>query len=319
MSVLQAFVHTMRHEADGVMGVELRPVGGGGEFPAFDAGAHIDLHLGNGLIRNYSLVNPPTERGRYVIGVLRDRASRGGSRYVHETLRVGARLDISAPRNNFPLHEDAPYTVLVAGGIGITPILCMARRLQALGKPSELMLFARSRSSAAFVDELHALGVPLTLHFDDEQGGPPDLRKLLARCEHGSRAHYYACGPAVMLDTFEQVCAGLGYGNAHIERFAPVEVKAASDARANYSVELKRSGRVIEIAPGRSLLQTLLDGGVAVEYSCGEGVCGTCETRVLEGMPDHRDSVLSASERAGNRCMMVCVSGCKSERLVLDL
>lgn len=318
MSLLQACVHQMRHEAEGVLSVELRPADGT-DFPAFEAGAHIDLHLANGLIRNYSLVNPAGERGRYVIGVLRDKASRGGSRYVHDTLRVNQRLQISAPRNNFPLHEDAPYSVLVAGGIGITPILCMAKRLKALGKPFELMLFARTRSHAAFLDEVLALGVPLTLHFDDERGGPPDIEQLLARCEQGARAHYYACGPAVMLDAFEKACAALAYAHAHIERFAPVEVKAADDARTHYSVELKRSARVIAVTPEKSLLQTLLDAGVDVEYSCSEGVCGTCETRVLEGQPDHRDSVLSAQERAGNKCMMVCVSGCRSERLVLDL
>jgi ferredoxin-NADP reductase len=318
MSTLQAYVHQMRHEAEGVISVELRPADGG-EFPPFEAGAHIDLHLANGLVRNYSLVNPAGERGRYVIGVLRDRASRGGSRYVHETLRVGARLPISAPRNNFPLHEEAPHSVLIAGGIGITPILCMARRLKALGKSCELMLFARSRASAAFLDEALALGIPLTLHFDDEQGGPPDLRRLLARCEGGANAHYYACGPAVMLDGFEKTCAELGYGHAHIERFAPVEVAAAPDARTSYSVELKRSGRTIQVTAEKSLLQTLLDSGVAVETSCCEGVCGTCETRVLAGEPDHRDSLLSASERASNKVMMVCVGGCKSASLTLDL
>ena len=318
MTILKAFVQQMRHEADGIVSVELRPAEGG-EFPPFDAGAHIDLHLANGLIRNYSLVNPAGERGRYVIGVLRDRASRGGSRFVHETLRVGQKIDISAPRNNFPLHEDAPHSVLIAGGIGITPILCMAKRLKALNRSFELMLFARSRSAAAFLDEVQALGVPLTLHFDDEQGGPPHIAHKLARCEAGDQAHYYACGPAVMLDAFEQACAALAYANAHIERFAPVEVKAADDARANFSVELKKSGRVIPITPEKSVLQTLLDNGVEVDYSCSEGVCGTCETRVLEGTPDHRDSVLSPNERASNRCMMVCVSGSKSERLVLDL
>lgn len=318
MSILQAFVQQMRHEADGIVSVELRPADGG-EFPPFDAGAHIDLHLPNGLIRNYSLVNPAGERGRYVIGVLRDRASRGGSRYVHETLRVGQKLTISAPRNNFPLHEEAPHSVLIAGGIGITPILCMAKRLKALGRSFEMMLFARSRKSAAFLDEVHALGVPLTLHFDEEQGGPPNIEQLLARCAAGDKAHYYACGPAVMLDTFEKACAQLAYANAHIERFAPVEVKASDDARANYVVELKKSDRIIPITPDKSLLQTLIDNGVDVEYSCSEGVCGTCETRVLEGTPDHRDSVLSPKERASNRCMMVCVSGSKSERLVLDL
>jgi ferredoxin len=181
------------------------------------------------------------------------------------------------------------------------------------------MLFARSRASAAGLDEALALGIPLTLHFDDEQGGPPDLRRLLARCEAGARAHYYACGPAVMLDSFEKTCADLGYAHAHIERFAPVEVAAAPDARASYSVELKRSGRTLQVTADKSLLQTLLDAGVEVETSCCEGVCGTCETRVLAGEPDHRDSLLSASERASNKVMMVCVGGCRSASLTLDL
>lgn len=319
MSILNAFVHTLRFEADDVISIELRPVRGGEPFPAFEAGAHIDLHLPNGMVRNYSLCNASEERGRYVIGVLRDRASRGGSRCVHEQLRVGMRLPISAPRNNFTLHEDAAHTVLVAGGIGITPILCMARRLKVLGRSVEVMYFARSRESAAFVAELEALGVPLHLHFDSEQGGPPDLRALLQRRAPDAQTHHYACGPTVMLDAFEKFCAELGHENAHIERFAAVEVAASSDARATYTVELRKSGRSITITPEKSLLDTLLHAGIPVEYSCSEGVCGTCETRVLAGEPDHRDSVLSAKERASNKAMMVCVSGCKSESLALDL
>jgi ferredoxin-NADP reductase len=319
MTTLNAFIHTIRFEADDVISIELRPVRGGEPFPGFDAGAHIDLHLPNGMIRNYSLCNASEERGRYVIGVLRDRASRGGSRCVHEQLRVGMRLPISAPRNNFPLREEAAHSVLIAGGIGITPILCMARRLKALGRSFEVMYFARSRESAAFVAELDALGVQTHFHFDSEKGGPPDLRALLHKRAADAGTHYYACGPTVMLDAFEKLCAEFGHENAHIERFAAVEVAASADARTTYTVELRKSGRVITITPEKSLLNTLLDAGVNVDYSCSEGVCGTCETRVLAGEPDHRDSVLSAKERAENKAMMICVSGCKSATLALDL
>ena len=315
---LQAWVHTLRHEADEIISVELRPVDGG-TFPAFEAGSHIDLHLPNGMIRSYSLFNDCTENHRYVVGVLKDRASRGGSRCVHEQLRVGTRLTISAPRNNFPLHEDATHSVLVAGGIGVTPMLCMARRLKAIGKSFEFMYFARSRMSAAFVAEIEALGVPVTWHFDDERGGPPDLRALLARRQPAAGEHYYACGPTIMLDAFEKECADLGHVNAHIERFAAVEVAASADARQTYTVELRRSGKTFEVTPEKSLHQCLIDIKADVAFSCEEGICGSCETRVLEGEPDHRDSVLTAAERAKNNVMMVCVSGCKSSRLVLDI
>lgn len=315
---LQAFVHTLRFEAQDTISVELRPVEGG-EFPAFTPGSHIDLHLPNGLVRSYSLSNDSSERHRYVVGVLRDRASRGGSRCVHESLRVGMPITISEPRNHFALDGAAAHTVLVAGGIGITPLLCMARQLKAAGQSFEMLYFARERKSAAFLDELQALGMPLHLHFDGEAGGPPDLRALLGQRAPDAGTHYYSCGPTPMLDAFEKFCAELGHANAHIERFTPVEVKAAADARRDYTVELKRSGRVIEVTPDKSLLDTLLAAGIDVDHSCCEGVCGSCETRVLQGVPDHRDSVLSPKERASNKVMMVCVSGCKSETLVLDI
>jgi ferredoxin len=194
----------------------------------------------------------------------------------------------------------------------------MARRLHQLGKPCELLYFARSRKSAAFMDEVQALGIAVHWHFDEEAGGPPDLKGLLA-ARGGAGRHYYACGPSVMLDNFVATCEALGYAEAHIERFAAVEHKPADDAKKTFTVELKRSGRVIEITPDKSVLHTLLDAGVDVDHSCEEGVCGACETKVLEGEPDHRDSVLSAAEHASNKMMMVCVSGCKSARLVLDL
>ena len=317
-TTLSAYVHALRYEAEDITSIELRPIEGV-EFPPVEAGAHIDLQLPNGLLRRYSLVNPPGDPGRYRVAVLKDRASRGGSRWLHETLRIGMRLTISAPRNNFKLHEDAGHSVLVAGGIGITPLLCMGRRLQQLGRPFELLVFARSRKSAAFVAEINALGVPVHWHFDTEQGGPPDLRALLAARPAKADTHYYACGPGMMLDSFEAVCAALGYHNAHIERFTAVEVAAASDAKQTYTVELKRSGKTITVTPEQTLLQALRGGGVEPNTSCEEGVCGSCETRVLGGTPDHRDSVLSASEQASNTVMMVCVGGCKSASLVLDL
>lgn len=318
MSSLQAWVHTLRHEAQDIISVELHPMPGE-SLPAFEPGAHIDLHLPGGLVRSYSLVNDSRERHRYLLGVLKDKASRGGSRCVHEQLRVGMVLTISAPRNHFPLHEDASHSVLIAGGIGITPILSMARRLQALGRSFEVMYLARSRASAAFSADLTTLACPVHWHFDDEAGGPPDLRALLAARAPQGHVHHYACGPAVMLNVFEQSCAELGHANAHIERFAAVEVQAAADARNRFTVELRKSGKTFEVTPDTTLHKKLMALNANVPFSCEEGICGSCETRVLEGTPDHRDMVLSSAEHAANQVMMVCVSGCKSERLVLDL
>jgi ferredoxin-NADP reductase len=208
---LNALVHTMRYEADGIVSVEFRPATPTVDFPAFEAGSHIDLHLPNGLVRSYSLCNPSSDRQRYVVGVLNDRKSRGGSRYVHQQLRVGMTLPISAPRNNFKLQEGADRSVLVAGGIGVTPIWCMLQRLVAIGKPVELLYCARTRKEAAFCDAIEALAheksVQLTWHFDDEKGAPPDLAALLAG--KGATSHYYCCGPTPMLDAFEKTCERL--------------------------------------------------------------------------------------------------------------
>jgi ferredoxin-NADP reductase len=256
-----------------------------------------------------------------VVAVLKDKSSRGGSRAVHEELRIAMPLKISEPRNNFKLTETAEHSVLVAGGIGITPILSMARRLHQLGRSFEVIYCARSRQSAAYVADIEALATQVHWHFDDAQGGPPDLQVLLsARPGVGAAGtHYYACGPAVMLDAFERSCSDLGYVHAHIERFQAVEVAPASDAQQSYTVELKRSGQVLNVRPGQSLLNTLQAAGIYCNTSCEEGICGSCETRVLDGIPDHRDSVLSPAEQATHKMMMVCVSGCKSPHLVLDL
>lgn len=290
---LAAFVHTLRFEAQGILGVELRPQGDQ-VFPPFSAGAHIDLHLPNGLVRSYSLLNSPEDCGRYVLGILRDRGSRGGSAFVHDSLRVGMQLQISRPRNLFPLEENAAHSVLVAGGIGVTPIYCMFNRLRALGRSVELLYCARSRQEAAFVEELAASDAAIQLHFDDEKGGPMDLGAFLGA--RASTAHFYCCGPTPMIDAFETHCERLGHPHVHIERFAAAP-QAPAAPQGSYEVRLARSGTSIEVPSGKSLLDALLEAGVAVDCSCREGVCGSCETRVLEGEPEHRDGVLTKAEK----------------------
>jgi vanillate O-demethylase ferredoxin subunit len=307
-------VQAMRFEAQGIVSVELVSPEGA-ELPAFAAGAHIDLHLPNGVVRSYSLSNSPLERRRYVIGVLHDRNSRGGSRYVHEQLRVGSTIQIGAPRNNFLLDESAAHTVLIAGGIGITPIYSMLNELRRMGKSVELLYCARSRKEAAFVDQLVAEGRAQT-HFDQEAGGPPDLRGYLA--SKSAAAHFYCCGPTPMLNAFESICAELNLPNVHIERFAPAEPVVAMQG-SEYECQLAKSKKMVMVPAGKSLLDALLEAGIDVDHSCREGVCGSCETAVLDGVPEHRDGVLTKAERESGKTMMVCVSGCKGNRLVLDL
>lgn len=313
-----ARVKTLRHEAEGVLSVELWPADGAA-FEPFSAGSHIDLHLPGGLVRSYSLMNCSSERNRYVIGVLNDRNSRGGSRWLHEQLKVAGSLSISAPRNNFALDESASHSVLVAGGIGITPLYSMCLRLLALGKSVELIYCARSRAEAALLDALANTGVAVTYHFDDERGGAPDLTVLLA--DRDAQSHFYCCGPAPMLAAFEQAAEVLGYGQVHIERFAAIALPEAEPQAEGqgYDVVLERSGQTVQVAAGQSVLDALLDAGMDVEYSCCEGICGACETRVLEGQIEHRDSVLSKTQRESNTLMMVCVSRSCGGRLVLDL
>jgi vanillate O-demethylase ferredoxin subunit len=316
---LQVRVKSISWEAEGILAFDLRPEPPLRILPAFTAGAHIDLHLPNGLIRSYSLLNAPHEPHRYVIGVNRDAQSRGGSRYLHETLRPGDVLTISPPRNNFPLDDSASLAVLVAGGIGITPILGMIHRLRKLGRPWRLHYAARTRKQAAFVETLEAMGMEpgseVHLTFDREAGADRlDVAAIAASLPEG--AHIYCCGPVPMLEAFEQATASLAPERVHREYFAAREAAATA---GGFTVELARSGRSVEIQPGKTILECLIAEGVEPMYSCQEGVCGTCEVRVLDGEPDHRDLVLNAAERAANNRMMVCCSGARSRRLVLDL
>jgi ferredoxin-NADP reductase len=314
--VLSARIRTLRHEAEGVLSVELVPIEGT-HFPGFEAGAHVDINLPNGLVRSYSLSNSSCDVDRYVLGILEDRRSRGGSKYIHASFRCGMDVTLAAPRNNFRLDEDAASSILIAGGIGITPILSMYRRLTHLGRPAKVVYCARSRRQAGFIEELQRIGGDVTLYFDDEHDGAPlKLPSLLG--QESKAVHAYCCGPEVMLKAFEEACAFNGIPSVHVERFTAEPGIQRVDG-PSYTVELSKSGKKLEVISGKTLLQTLLDADVYVDHSCEEGVCGSCETRVVSGIPDHRDSVLSVSEKASNKKMMVCVSGCKSGKLILDL
>ena len=286
----------------------------GGRLPGYQPGAHIDLHLPNGLIRQYSLIEAEPVPTSYSIGVKRDPASRGGSRCVHDDLRVGRTIKISAPRNNFPLVEDADEVILLAGGIGITPIWCMVQRLQRLGRPWKLHYACRSRADMAFLQALETMA-GAQFHFDDESAGRfLDVAAIVAGAP--KTAHLYCCGPTPMLDAFEAATASWPREQVHIEYFTPKQEAAKT---GGFVVELGRSGREFVIPEGRTILQVLLDAGVDVDYSCELGICGACEQRVVAGTPEHRDAILTEEEHASNTKVMICCAGCKSERLVLDL
>jgi vanillate O-demethylase ferredoxin subunit len=284
-------------------------------MPAFAAGAHIDIRLPNGMVRQYSLCNPQAERHRYLVGVKRDPASRGGSRFMHEELRVGTLLRTSLPRNSFPLAEGAAYSVLIAGGIGVTPIRCMVDRLQALGTSWELHYGVRRRAEAVFLDELRARSSRLHLHVDEEAPGiVMDIAAIVRAAPED--AHLYCCGPAPMLKAFEAATAARPEGHVHLEYFSS-DASAAADG--GFSVCMAKSGRIVPVPPGQTILDALKAAGVEAPFSCSQGVCGTCETRVLDGVPDHRDMILSPQEKAENQTMMICCSGSKTPMLVLDI
>lgn len=292
--------------------------GATGALPPFEAGAHVNVLLGEGCVRSYSLCNDPAERHRYVIAVKREDDGRGGSLRLHETARAGARLQISAPRNTFPLRPGAATTILIAGGIGITPLLPMLRVLLREGRAAELHVCTRSREETPFLAELSAEPLARHVRLHHDEGDPSrglKLEALLSAFAPGTVA--YCCGPEGLMSEVRRHTEHWPQGSVHFESFAPAAPRAAR-VDAPFEVKIQSTGEVLAIPADQSLLHVLLENGVYLESSCEQGSCGTCAFRVLEGVPDHRDSALSDEEHAAGK-MTPCVSRACSRRLLLDL
>ena len=302
---MDLLVRSMTWESDGVLSLEfVDPTGG--DLPAWEPGAHLDVGVGPRECQ-YSLCGDPADRSRYRIGVLREERSRGGSEWVHTAARPGMRLPVSLPRNHFPLLDAREY-LFVGGGIGITPLLPMIAAAHARGASWRLVYGGRRRVSMAFTGELARYGDRVTLWPQDERG-LIDLDGVLAAAPD---ALVYCCGPEPLLAAVESRRA------CRVERFAPKPVVTSGPATA-FEVELKASGLTLTVPPDASILATLEAHGIMPMSSCQEGTCGTCETVVLDGVPDHRDSILDDEDRASGETMMICVSRSRTSRLVLDL
>lgn len=301
--------------AEGVAGFELESIGD--PLPTYQPGAHIDVHLPNGLIRQYSLTNGPGEGTAYRLGVKLEPKSRGGSSCLHETVREGDVLAISAPRNNFPLRRDSVKTVLVAGGIGITPLLAMAQTLAKDNLDYELHYFAQTDDHIAFAPVLDRLGGAVVRHLglSPEETGST-LAQLLA--EYGEAYHVYVCGPGPMLEATRTIATEAGWPDraVHFEYFKNTR---EIDDSSSFEVSLARSALTLEVPGGKTILEVLRANGVAIPSSCEQGACGTCSVNVLDGEPDHQDVHLNNSEKAAGDRIMTCVSRATSARLVLDI
>jgi vanillate O-demethylase ferredoxin subunit len=318
MATLSVRVNRKHREAEDIFSFELTDIDGR-QLPRFTAGAHIDIQLPNGLTRQYSLCNSPAEQHRYLIAVLRDPKSRGGSVMMHDVVNEGDIVGISEPRNCFPL-APARQTILLAGGIGVTPILCMAEHLQQSGNAFEMHYCSRSETRSAFRERIaaSAFASNVRFYFDDGPGAQPlDARAVLRNA--AADAHVYVCGPSGFIDHILGAARdhGIDESRLHREYFGAAPANAAGEAP--FEVELARTGKVVSIPAHRSIVEVLADHGVSVPTSCEQGVCGTCLTRVLGGTPDHRDTYLTDEERSANEQCTPCCSRSRSPRLVLDL
>jgi vanillate O-demethylase ferredoxin subunit len=316
---LQVRVARKAVEAEDIVTLELVATDGKA-LPAFSAGSHVDVHLPNNITRQYSLCNDPQETHRYLIGVLRDPASRGGSQAVHELVKEGDVLTISAPRNHFGLVHEAKKSLLLAGGIGVTPILCMAERLAITGAEFEMHYATRAPARTAFRARIAAASFAprVQFHFDDGAADQKlDLPRLLAQPEAGT--HLYVCGPKGFMDAVLGTARAQGWPEAqlHFEFFGADVAKSDNDA--SFEIKLASSGRIVMVPKDKTVTQALAEAGVEILMSCEQGVCGTCLTRVLEGVPDHKDSYLTPEEQAANDQFLPCCSRSKTPQLVLDL
>ncbi|WP_420033294.1 PDR/VanB family oxidoreductase [Streptomyces sp. cg28] len=295
--------------ADGVVQLRLK----GYDLPAWRPGAHLDLVLPSGLVRQYSLCGDPEDSSSYTVAtrlIPESEGGRGGSREVHEQVREGAEVEVRGPRNRFALDTDAPAYLFVAGGIGITPILPMLREVEARGAEWRLLYGGRGRSSMPFLEDVVKLGGDRVTVVPQDEAGLPDLAAALTATAPGTAV--YCCGPEGLMAAVE---AALPEGRTlHLERFAP---RNTADGNGAFEVELRRSGKVVDVAAGSTVLAAVRAELPNVSYSCEQGFCGTCQQRVLEGEIDHRDELLTDAERDDS--MLICVSRARGERLVLDL
>lgn len=305
-------------EAEDICCLDLVAVAG--ELPPFSAGSHVDVHLPNGLVRQYSLCNAPHTQGPYQIGVLRDAEGRGGSRAVHELLVEGTALDISAPKNHFALAGDAPHHLLFGGGIGITPLMAMAEALHAQGASFTLHYCSRSPARTAFTSRLAIAPYAEVVHhhFDD---GPAEQKLNIAGAlgQAPAGTHLYVCGPQGFMDAVlgSARAAGWPEDRLHFEFFGAAPTQTANDG--GFELEIASTGQVVKVAKDQSALAALLDAGIDIAMSCEQGVCGTCLTGVRAGVPEHRDHYLTPEEQAANNQFLPCCSRAKSARLVLEL
>lgn len=301
-------------KADGIVRLTLRDPDGQA-LPAWDPGAHIDLILKDDLVRQYSLCGDPGDRSSLQVAVLQEPESRGGSSYVHNDLAEGDTIRIRGPRNNFPLEKSKRY-LFIAGGIGITPILPMIAAADARGADWSLLYGGRTRESMAFREDLQRAYRSRVKIRPQDEFGLLDLPSLLGKPQR--KTAIYVCGPEPLLAAVETASQKWPRGALHVERFAP-KSDVNAGPRSSFEVELTRAGKTLRVSENMSILHAAADAGVPVMKSCGEGVCGTCQTKVLAGEIDHRDSVLDDRDRAAGDSMMICVSRAKGDRLVLDL
>lgn len=296
-----------------------------GELPPFEAGAHIDIVTVSGLRRSYSLANDPVERGRYVTAVLREPAGGGGSKWMHEGVKVGDILKAIGPVNNFPLQADAKRHLLIAGGIGITPLLAMGYQLRRTGGGYRLYYCTKAPQTTAFMDEVtEVFGDCVTfIHDGGDIAKGIKLDDVLAKPAHGT--HLYVCGPSGLINAARKAAAHWPDGTVHFELFTSArtdEQKAEIAGRTNeeFEIELARSGMTLTVPPDKTILDVLNENGIEMIYVCEDGWCGTCVVGLLGGKADHRDEVLTDKEKTENKKIQVCISRAKpGEKLILDL
>ena len=312
-------VEQVRREAEGVVALTLADPAGA-ELPVWTAGAHVDLVLPSGLVRQYSLCGDPADRSTFTVAVLRESGGRGGSVEIHDSALVGRELDVRGPRNHFELRP-APSYLFLAGGIGVTPLLTMATAVSAAGVPWTLHYGGRSRRHMAFATRLGAIGGERVHLIPQDELGLPDLGGIVAAAP--GDAAVYACGPEGMLRAVERACAeATPPRQLRVERFASGRSTAPvrdEGGAGEFEVALRRTGVAVRVPADRSVLDAVRDVVPDVPSSCEEGFCGSCEVPVLEGTPDHRDQILTPEEQEESATMMICVSRCRGPRLVLDL